>query len=257
MFMGQKRLALGSFLLPLILMRAAAADQVLLVQDDSYMPYMGAEQFDAVGIYSDILDEASKRLDNKEIALQAVPWPRALELVRNGAAQGLVGTYHWPVERPWIRHYSVPLFTEQVNVYCRPGIADAGWSFPDDFKGLTFGNNTGFHTPGTRFFELAEAGDITLLEARTTAMNLNMLELGRLDCYVQEQLSAEREIRRNTLKNIEHVQTISSETAHIGYSDNWIGPQADAFIVEMDRVLNEMHQDGSVDRIIGAYLGSS
>lgn len=257
--MRERRFAFCSFVLLLSLMQTAdaAAEQVLLVQDDSYMPYMGAEQIDAVGVYSDILDEAGERLQKSEFALQAVPWPRAIELVRGGGAQGLVGTYYRPVVRPWIRHFSVALFTEHVSVYCRPGIARQDWSYPEDFRGLTFGNNTGFRTPGARFFELVEAGDITLLEAQTTEMNLNMLELGRLDCYVQEQLTAEREIRRNRLKNVQRVQTISSETAHIGYSMSWVGAEADAFIVEMDRVLTEMHQDGSVNRIISAYLGSS
>ena len=221
------------------------------------MPYMGARQTDAIGIYSDILDEASKRFQASEMALQAVPWPRAIELVRSGNAQGLVGAYHRPEVRPWIRRYSAPLYTEKVSVYCRPGVAQASWSYPEDFTGLTFGNNTGFRTPGARFFELVEAGDIVLQEARTTAMNLKMLELGRLDCYVQEELSAEREIRRNKLTGIEHVQTISSEPAYIGYSHKWVGAAADAFILKMDRILGEMHKDGSVDRIISSYLGSS
>jgi len=236
---------------------SARSDQVLFVQDEAYLPYMGSEQFEATGIYRDILEEARQRLAQGTFALQAVPWPRAIELVRSGGAQGLVGTYHRPLARPWIRIFSQPLYTEQVSVFCREGVASESWSYPADFKGLTFGNNAGFRTPGQSFFEMVESGDITLLEAQTTEMNLRMLDLGRLDCYVQERLTAEREIRHNKLKNIRRVMTISSETAHIGYSRHWTGPAADAFIAEMDQVLEEMSVDGSVSRIIAAYLESS
>ncbi|MCK7615783.1 substrate-binding periplasmic protein [Roseibium sediminicola] len=257
--MCEKNVIVGCLLLllNLVLVPSAQADEILLLQEDSYLPYMGVADFEAIGIYSDILDEAQQRLNPSSFALKAVPWSRAIELVRAGNAQGLVGTYYRPAARPWIRTFSVPLFTEQVGVFCRPGIGDESWSYPEDFKGLIFGNNTNFRTPGARFFELVDAGEITLLEAETTAMNLKMLEIGRLDCYVQEQLTTEREIRGNKLKNVRRVKTISAETAHIGYSASWMRPEADAFIAEMDRVLTDMHSDGAVNRIIAAYLSSS
>jgi len=257
--MRNRLFTLGNLMLMWILtsVPVARSEEILLLQEDAYLPYMAEQDFEAVGIYSDILDEAAKRLSASAITVKAVPWSRALKLVRSGGAQGLVGTYYRPVVRPWIRVFSVPLLTEQVFVFCRDGIARADWNYPADFKGLTFGNNTGYRSPGQRFFELVEAGEISVVEARTTAMNLNMLALGRIDCYVQERLSAEREIRRNKLRNIVPVKAISAETAHIGYSSSWTGPEADAFIIEMDRTLTELHRDGSVDRIISTYLNSS
>lgn len=256
--MSDRIIALSLLLLLLLgSTQSARPADILLVQDEAYLPYMGAEQFEATGIYRDILKEAGQRLERRGFQVQAVPWPRAIELVRGGGAQGLVGTYYRPDARPWIRTFSVPLYEEQVSVYCRKGVAEEDWSYPADFKGLTFGNNTNFRTPGERFFELVASGDITLLEAQTTEMNLRMLDLGRLDCYVQERLTAELEIRRNGLQNVRRVKTISSETAHIGYSSHWTGLEADSFIDDMNQVLTEMHADGTVSRIIAAYLESS
>ena len=96
-----------------------------------------------------------------------------------------------------------------------------------------------------------------LQEAQTTELNLKMLNIGRVDCYVQERLAAQLVIIQNNLKNVERISAVSSETVHIGYSSSWVGKDADRFIFDMNKILIELKADGTIARIINNYLQPS
>jgi polar amino acid transport system substrate-binding protein len=223
---------------------------VTMVQDSDYPPFMIAEQAGPAGIYADIIRAADRRLPDYTIMLSASPWPRAKYLVEEGKINGLVGTYQKPNRRPWIHHYSSPLATETIYVYCRDGVAQESWSYPEDFEGLLFSNNTGFATPGPKFFKMVEEGKIDIIEEQTTDANLRLLQLGRADCYVQEKTAAAIAIRFNNFDKVKPVREVLRETAHVGYSKQWTAAGKDKFVVEMDRVLEEMSADGTIDAII-------
>ncbi|WP_422375510.1 substrate-binding periplasmic protein [Roseibium sp.] len=241
----------------LFLLPKSWADEVVLLQDNSYPPYMSVTKDQPDGLYAAIIQEAKRRIGNKDLVLRAVPWTRATVLVESGKAQALVGSYYKPQDRPWIRHWSEPLYQEEVSVFCRQGVAKAGWIYPDDFKGLLFGNVAGYKAPGPRFFEMVDQGSIMLEEAQTTEQNLSKLVLGRIDCYVVERLATEILIKRENYKNVEIVATASIEPAYIGWTDKWTGPEADALIEAMDKALTAMKADGTIDGIVASYTGSS
>lgn len=201
------------------------------------------------GIYAEIIQEADKRLPDYTIDLVSAPWPRAIFLTREGQAAGLVGTYRKTLERPWIRYYSTPLFEEEVFVFCRRGVAGPDWRYPEDYAGLVFANNLGFGTPGSAFFAMVKAGKIDLIEEQTTEENLRLIELGRADCYVQDGLATRRALKSEGLQTIDQIAKVLTETAHVGYSENWTGNRPDAFIAAMDRVLQDMTTDGTIARI--------
>lgn len=232
------------------------ADEIRFVQDSTYAPYMSETNGRADGIYAEIILEAKRRLNAANLALDAVPWTRATILVEKGHAQALVGSYYKPEHRPWIRHWSVPFYIEEVSIFCREGIAEKHWSYPDDFKDLLFGNIAGYRSPGARFFKLVEEGKIKLEEAQTTEQNLDKLALGRIDCYVVERLATEILMRQKNYDNVEIIGTASTEAAYIGYTDKWTGPEADTFIAAMDEMLSTMKADGTIDRITATYTGS-
>ncbi len=234
----------------------AAADAVLLVQDNAYPPYMSDDNGEADGLYASILAEAKRRLETDKLIVHAVPWTRATILVENGRAQGLIGSYYKPKDRPWIRHWSEPIFLEEVSIFCRTGVAQREWKYPDDYEGLLFGNVAGYKAPGARFFEMVADGKIKLEEAQTTEQNLSKLALERIDCFVIERLAAEIMLREKNIHNVEVVGTASMEPAYIGYSDKWTGPEADAFIKAMDETLAQMKKDGTIDRIVSRLIGS-
>ncbi|MGS4884722.1 substrate-binding periplasmic protein [Roseibium sp. MB-4] len=223
---------------------------VTLVQDADYAPFMTAEEAGPAGIYAEIIKEADKRLPGYTIELTSAPWTRAKFLVQSGKVNGLVGTYRKPIRRPWIRHFSTPMATETIYVYCREGVAQDHWEYPKDYAGLLFSNNAGFSTPGTEFFEMVLKGKIQLIEEQTTDANLRLLQLGRADCYVQQQEAVEISIQSNNFDKIKPIREVHTETAHIGYSQHWSAEDGDTFIADMDNVLKQMTADGTIRKII-------
>ncbi|MBE1291194.1 MAG: transporter substrate-binding domain-containing protein [Rhodobacteraceae bacterium] len=235
---------------------SVSAEQIKLVQDEAYAPYMGLENGQASGIWAEFIAEALTRVGGDyDVKVEAVPWSRAVNLVETGQAHGLVGTYYRPESRPWIGTYSTSPVTEKVSVYCREGVAQSDWAYPADFTGLTFGNNAGFGTPGQAFFDMVDAGAITLQEAQTTEQNLKKLEKGRIDCYVQEQLAAEMVINEKGIAGIVRVLDASAETAHIGFRADWQGEEAQQFIADFNAALQSMMDDGTVAEIVSRTVG--
>ncbi|GAA0787791.1 transporter substrate-binding domain-containing protein [Roseibium denhamense] len=240
----------------LLLITAPATADVRFVQDEAYPPYMMKAQDTPAGILADIVLEAARRMDvGGGLTLEAIPWPRAVKLTEVGKANGLVGAYYQPEARPWIATYSEPLLIEQVGIYCRYGIAEADWAYPDDYIGLVFGNNFSFETPGPEFFAMVEAEDIILEEALTTEQNLMKVNLNRIDCYVQERLVAQKVIKENALANVEFISVASEERSMVAYPDAWDGPEAAIFIKAFDEAIIDMREDGTIKRIIADHVG--
>ncbi|WP_157738913.1 ABC transporter substrate-binding protein [Labrenzia sp. VG12] len=225
-------------------------ETVTMVQDAGYPPYMMQTVSGPQGIYADIIREADRRMPGYEIDLRALPWPRALHLVSTGRVQALLGTYYRPTTRPWLREYSAALLYESVFVFCRKGVAQKGWTYPDDFSGLVFGNNSGFSTPGSAFFDMVARGEIFLNEEQTTDLNLKLLHLGRADCYVQDKSVVDPILDQGQYDRIEPVKQLTYEAAFVGLAETWAPAAADRFKMELDRVLKDMRQDGTVDRIV-------
>lgn len=241
----------------LLLTSSSVFADVRFVLDEAYPPYMMKSHGKPAGILTDIIRAAAARMDaNNYLRLEALPWPRAVKLTEVGRAQGLVGAYYQPEARPWVQTYSEPLLIEQVGIYCRKGIANPHWSYPTDYKGLIFGNNFSFETPGYQFFKMVEAGDITLEEALTTEQNLMKVNLGRVDCYVQERLVAEKVIRDSQLDNVDFIGIASEERSMVAYPKAWEGPGAKAFIEAFDATIIKMRQDGTIEKIISGHTGS-
>ncbi|WP_196220497.1 substrate-binding periplasmic protein [Roseibium denhamense] len=238
----------------------AAAEErltVLLVQDSDFVPFMYSDNEGAAGIYTDILRAAAARLPDYDISITASAWQRAKFLVETGRAHGLIGSYYTPSQRPWIHRYSVPFITDQITVFCREGINAANWVYPDDYAGLRFTNNAGFATPGDAFLKMVAERKIDLIEEQTTEQNLRLLELGRADCYVQDEVTVNNVLSEQAFEKIRPVARIRAETVHVGYSQHWTGITSGQFIEDMDAVLEAMRADGTIQAIISRATGGS
>jgi len=234
--------------------RADSLHEVELVIDSGYPPYMTVKDGKPAGLYAEMLREADKRLKYYTIKLTAMPWKRAQSLVQSGKVAGLVGSYYKPVERPWVQYFSKSLFTEKIDVFCRDGVGEEHWKYPLDFAGLKFGNNLGFETPGSDFFDMVKMGRIKLEYAHDTTANLLKLQKKRIDCYVQDSLAVEMEISKHGISGFRAVTQYRQETAHIGYGRAWVSRYTDDFIKSLDRVLIQMHEDGSLQQVYDRFL---
>ncbi|MHA7000259.1 substrate-binding periplasmic protein [Aeromonas schubertii] len=230
---------------------AVAKQQVLLVGDDDYPPYSYKDPSGKpVGLYSELLSKVSAAMPNFSIELRVAPWQRALTEVEQGQIMGLYPPYKREALRPWM-HYSAPLLVETVVVVCRKEVASKyqGASWPDGFAGVKFGNNTGFQTPGDRFFAMVKEGKITLDEAKTTEQNLQKLMGGRIDCYPNDRRAISSEVARLKLdaSDVVEVASIGQEQGFIGFTSARDGyPYMDAFIKEFNETLDSLRASGAV-----------
>ena len=244
---------------------AMAQDNVLIVADDAYPPFVSAgEGGDLTGVYVTILDAVFARLDGYDVETDAVPWSRGLKMVEDGEALAIYPPYETSgAGRPYMDRYSVPILTERVVVVCNESVDTAGRSvWPDDFHGLTVGNNSGYRSPGEAFFEAVERGDITLDETPSTVGNVRKLLAGRVDCYVNAALSIQAALNEAASspadrERVVEVLTISENTGHLGYArDAEAFPYKDAFADAVDAVLLEMAETGEIDDLIAQYLAN-
>ncbi|HEX5842876.1 MAG TPA: transporter substrate-binding domain-containing protein, partial [Pseudomonas sp.] len=229
------RSALYRPLLMLLLGLAVAAQSraetlVTLLLDDSYPPYSFQRDGEASGIYADILRAAEPLLPGYRLKLKPLPWRRALAEIEAGRELAVVPPYYRPQERPWIGPYSVPMLEERLAVFCRQGVFkdNPRLRWPEDYRGLRFGNNMGFLLGGQPFWSAVQLGLIHVEEAPGNRANLLKLVHQRIDCYLNDRLSVLSELARMRQEGLydpgKHQlvvegPSVSVENGHVGFSN--------------------------------------
>lgn len=268
MHRNHHRLGAG-LLLALALLIAAPAKaetQVTLLVDDSYPPYAFQRNGEAVGIYVDILRAAEPLLHGYSLRLRPLPWRRALAEIEAGRELALVPPYYRPQERPWIGPYSVPMLEERLAVFCRQDVfkGNPRLRWPEDYRGLRFGNNMGFLLGGQPFWNAVQLGLIHVEEAPGNRANLLKLVHQRIDCYLNDHLSVLSEIARMRAEGlyepakhglISEGPSVSVENGHVGFSNRTAErfPFKQDFAAQLDAALIELRRKGEIERIVQRY----
>ena len=238
---------------------SAFAEKVVLIGDDDYAPYSYIEGGQFKGIYVDLLKQAAAKLAPAyQVELQPRPWKRGLVELETGAAVGLFPPY-LKKERAYVQPYSVAMFRETVVLFCNDDVMKTSRKkFPEDFKGLTIGLNTGFSLSES-LKDAAKAGTVTLSETKGNDANLRKLATKRVGCYAQDRGATAYSLK--ALKNdpdfagfkLQEAVELSGEDAFIGYSAaNKAAYKAD-FIAKMDAALKEVLAAGAINKIMASY----
>ena len=243
---------------------ALAVQDVTILMDDAYKPYSyEGPDGRATGIYAEVLRAVDRKMDGYDIRLNAVPWPRALQDLRTGHAFAAAPPYRDPDRRHFIAPYSERILQEKVVVYCRKAVMDEPRpNWPDDYSGLTVGNNAGFNAPGPAFFDMVRSGRIDLQAGRTTQSNLMMLILGRIDCYVNSRAAIGWTLSRLQDRGTYHpnrTQLVEATVArrnwgYVGFSRKNPAPYKDDFIKTFNRHIRYMRNSGRIMQIFYAFL---
>lgn len=235
---------------------------ITLYAEDSNAPYAFLDGVTPEGIYVRILQKAFDRLPGYQLDIVNVPFRRGMELLKDGKIMGFFPPYARG-DRDWIERYSIPILRETVVAICSKDYAQSNdlKRFPDDFKGARFANNAGYRLAGPAFFDMVEAGEITLEEANTTASNLRFLMAGRVDCYVNERMAIlagmrELAVDKATARLFNEVAIIGYEFGYVAYGPDPEGkwPWRDQFAGALDRVLSDMLASGEIDRLVVSYF---
>lgn len=251
---------LASLLLFCSLQVQATDIPVTIYADAGYQPYSYADKHgEAAGLYAEIVKVAFARMKGYRIRIKPVPWKRGMSMIENGTAFALYPPYMNLKDEPFTWPYSLPLFEEIVVAVCTRDVAQKPRPhWPEDYYGLTIGNNAGFLVGGDKFNEAVKAGKIKLEDAADTRTNILKLGAKRIDCYINDRISirlTQNElVREGKLRSgplaVETV-VIAREHGFLGFTDRDQGrfPFKTDFLKQFDAVVYDMQRNGEIERI--------
>lgn len=245
---------------------AFAADiPVTIYADAGYQPYSYAGKHgEAAGLYAEIVKVAFARMKGYRIEIKPVPWKRGMSMLKAGTAFALYPPYMNLKEEPFTWPYSLPLFEEIVVAVCtREVAARPRPRWPEDFYGLTIGNNAGFLVGGDKFNEAVKSGKIKLEDAADTRTNILKLGMKRIDCYINDRISIRltqnelvREGRLRSGPLAVESAVIAREHGFLGFTDRDQGrfPFKTDFVKQFDAVVYDMKRNGEIERIAHEFF---
>jgi polar amino acid transport system substrate-binding protein len=239
---------------------ARAADiPVTIYADAGYQPYSYADKNgEAAGLYAEIVKAAFARMKGYRIQIKPVPWKRGMSMIQNGSAFALYPPYMNLKEEPGTWPYSLPLYEEIVVAVCNKDVAaKPRQQWPDDFHGLTIGNNAGFLVGGDKFLAAVKEGKIKVEEASDTRTNILKLGMKRIDCYINDRISIRwtqnQLLREQKLSGPAGVEmaVIATEQGFLGFTDRDQGkfPFKTDFLKQFDAIIYDMKRNGEIERI--------
>ncbi|NRD74350.1 transporter substrate-binding domain-containing protein [Shewanella sp. VB17] len=239
----------------------SAQTKVTIYGDDDYPPYSYAENGEMTGIYTMILQSVAKKMPDYNIVIKNTPWKRGLAEIEKGKMFALYPPYNRPTERPYME-YETAILDEELSLFCSDKITQekrAKW--PEDYYGLSIGNNAGFSPGGEAFLSAVKAGKITLKEVKGTSKNLQKLISGRIDCYLNDGLSIEWELKqlqksgKYSGTGVSKALVISAEQGYLGFvTDGSKFAFKDDFKQQYNAVLSQMKDSGEVKKIVEEFL---
>jgi len=240
----------------------AADIPVTIYADAGYPPYSYDKNGKPAGLYYEIVRAAASQLHGYKVEIQTVPWKRGMALLRTGTGFALYPPYMNTKDEPWTWPYSLPLYEENVVAVCRKEVlAKPRKRWPDDFYGLTIGNNAGFIVGGDAFDKAVGAGLLRVEEGKDSETNIIKLGLRRIDCYINDRVSIQWTLNQLKTegkyqeggKHAELVEAaqIAVKQGFLGYTDRDNGRYAykSDFVKQFNNALSQMKRNGEIDTI--------
>jgi polar amino acid transport system substrate-binding protein len=252
-------------LLPIMLSgyhASAASQRIVVCFDDNYPPYSYVENGRLTGIYPEILASVFSRISGFTIVMEPVQWSRGIKLLKSGQIFALVPPYYRKDDRPYM-DYSDPILEERLVCVCRSDTLAKGRPvFPDDYLDLRIGINSGFASikPGVW-------GKMMIIESNGSRVNILNLLRGRIDGYVNDELSIfweldqlrrSGEYREGKDPGLAAGAVLGRERGHIGFTRTALGkyPFKDEFVRKFNAALSEAKSRGEIQSVRSRYAGS-
>lgn len=221
----------------------------LIAIDNANPPFMYQEAGQAKGLYPQLLQAVFKRA-GIAVEVRAMPWKRALRMGESAEA-GIGGIYK-TAARLEIFDYSQPIFEEKLIIYARKG---AALHF-DEISDL-YGKRVGV----IRGWSYTEALDeaiknrrIEVTENSSDEANFKMLASGRLDMVIAIELAGQRIIQQLQLGNMQALEPpLSINSTYLVFAKK---AEQQALLQRFDQSLQEMREDGSLDKLVQQAIGS-
>jgi len=237
-----------------------AQTKVTIYGDDSYPPYSFLDSDRLTGIYTIILERVFEQMPDYDVELKGGDWKRSLAQIQRGFIFALYPPYK-RLDRPYME-FEMPILDEELVVYCRKELLEKPRpNWPEDYYGLTIGNNTGFSVGGAQFWEAVKNGKIKVEETKGTPRSLLRLINGQVDCYMNDAISIQWELKKLLKEgrydnvSLEQSAVISQEHGYLGFSRSGTRyPFKNDFKKQYYKILEEMKKSGEIDVIVKRFL---
>jgi uncharacterized membrane-anchored protein YjiN (DUF445 family) len=236
---------------------------VTVYADAGYPPYSYEKDGKPAGLYYDIARAAFDHMAGYKIEVRAVPWKRGMALLKSGTGFALYPPYMNTKDEPWTWPYSQPLYEEHVVAYCRKDViaAKPRKRWPEDFYGLTIGNNAGFIVGGEAFDAAVKAGSLRIEEGKDSETNIIKLGMRRIDCYINDRISIQWTLNQlkaegkyqegGTHAELGEAIQIAAKQGYLGYTSRDQGRYSykSDFVKQFDNAIQQMKRNGEMDTI--------
>ena len=237
-----------------------AQTKVTIYGDESYPPYSFIDSGRLTGVYAVILEKIFAQMPEYEVVLKGMEWKRGLAQIQRGYIFALFPPYK-RAERPFME-FDLPILDEELVVFCRKdALSKPRPNWPEDYYGLTIGNNTGFSVGGSQFWEAVKDGEIKVEETKGTPRSLLRLINGQVDCYMNDALSIKWELKkfvkegRYDGESIIQSAKISSEQGYLGFATGGSRyPFKRDFKTKYLAILKKMKESGEINAIVKRFL---
>lgn len=225
-----------------------------------------AGEGEPAGLYTEVVKKIFANMKGYNIKIKSVSWELGTHLIKTGQGFALYPPFRRLKKRPYIRLYSLPILEQTNVVFCTAEtLKTPRPEWPEDYYGLTFGNDMNSQVGGERFSNAITEGKIKLIEKEDIISNLTMLANREIDCHINEELSvllAWQQMKEDKLyipeKHADFVQgaTISKEPGYLAFTSN----DDDKFFFKIDFVtqfnyeLIKLKLSGEIDKIIKTFL---
>ncbi|WP_099469228.1 substrate-binding periplasmic protein [Konateibacter massiliensis] len=216
--------------------------------NDAPFCYIDVETGELKGIDIEILKEICNRLGIPDIQMKIVDFSNLLVELNNNNIDMVVDAMYVKEERLQIAAFTDKWYQEGEAVVIP---ADSTITSKEDLKDKTIGAQ-----PGTTFYETAQAwldeGKIAKLDAYDSQATLmTAVNMGKVDAVVTDGIVAGYTLSTDSSLNLKLLSPYEAEAsgqigAAVRFDDK-------AFLEEVNTVLNEMKEDGSLLAILENY----
>lgn len=225
---------------------------VHLVEEADWPPFTPEKYGTTTEGLSYVLMEAIFSRIGIEIQLELYPQKRMLQTLKEGTKDAAT-VISINKERSKYIEFSEPIFQKKgLLFYRKEKNKTFEWETYEDLKGLIIGVVRG-HNYGDEFREAVKKYDLKLEEVSTVEQNFKKLVAGRIDIFLEIELTAIQFLRKKEYRDkiASAEKPYYTKDYHIGFSKN---AKAILFLPLVNRAIREMKKDGSLEDIIAPFL---
>jgi polar amino acid transport system substrate-binding protein len=204
------------------------------------------------GITLRIINEIFSRL-GIETEIELMPWKRVLKSVETGQSDGVTLLMYTPEREKYLLYTEVLFESHDLIYYNTELMENFQWWGYEDLQGYIIGLVSRY-TYGENFHRMAENLHLSIEIVDSSETNLKLLYLGRIDLAIENEATVHALIHVNP----EWREKIRASSKPLNTYPYYMAisrrsPAAD-ILPEINRTINEMKKDGTMERILKSFI---